>query len=29
LVAGPGGTIEWGWTEATGGGHDVSISALP
>jgi hypothetical protein len=29
LVAGPGGTIEWGWTEATGGGHDLSISALP
>ena len=28
-VAGPGGTIEWTFTEATGGSHDVSISALP
>jgi poly(beta-D-mannuronate) C5 epimerase len=29
LVAGAGGTIEYSYTEANGGSHDLSISALP
>jgi parallel beta-helix repeat protein len=28
-VAGPGGTVEWSYTEATGGSHAVGIGALP